>query len=81
MPLARFHLYAQGVEIWVAPTLARGDGWIATMRHIAREGRVWVIGVNPSCTSTRSPPTSPAATGSGGFSTTMRPSGSSLATA
>lgn len=47
MPLARFHLYAQGVEIWVAPTLARGDGWIATMSHIAREGRVWVIGVNP----------------------------------
>ncbi len=47
MPLARFHLYAQGVEIWVAPTLAQGDGWIATMRHIAREGRVWVIGVNP----------------------------------
>ncbi|HEX2705754.1 MAG TPA: carbon-nitrogen hydrolase family protein [Candidatus Lustribacter sp.] len=47
MPLARFHQYAQGVEIWVAPTLARGDGWIATMRHIAREGRVWVIGVNP----------------------------------
>jgi predicted amidohydrolase len=47
MPLARFHQYAQGVEVWVAPTLARGDGWIATMRHIAREGRVWVIGVNP----------------------------------
>ena len=47
MPLARFHQYAQGVEIWVAPTLAQGDGWIATMRHIAREGRVWVIGVNP----------------------------------
>jgi nitrilase len=47
MPLARFHLYAQGIEIWVAPTLARGDGWIATMRHIAREGRVWVVGVNP----------------------------------
>jgi nitrilase len=47
MPLARFHLYAQGVQVWVAPTLARGDGWIATMRHIAREGRVWVVGVNP----------------------------------
>ena len=27
-------------EVWLAPTLARGDGWIATMRHIAREGRV-----------------------------------------
>lgn len=47
MPLARFHQYSQGVEIWVAPTLAQGDGWIATMRHIAREGRVWVLGVNP----------------------------------
>jgi nitrilase len=47
MPLARFHLYAQGVQVWVAPTLARGDGWVATMRHIAREGRVWVVGVNP----------------------------------
>jgi nitrilase len=47
MPLARFHLYAQGVDIWVAPTLAQGDGWIATMRHLAREGRMWVIGVNP----------------------------------
>jgi len=47
MPLARFHLYAQGVQVWLAPTLARGDGWIATMRHVAREGRVWVVGVNP----------------------------------
>ena len=47
MPLARFHLYAQGVDIWVAPTLATGDGWVTTMRHIAREGRLWVIGVNP----------------------------------
>jgi len=47
MPLARFHLYAQGVDVWVAPTLAQGDGWVATLRHIAREGRMWVIGVNP----------------------------------
>ena len=47
MPLARFYLYAQGVDIWAAPTLAPGDGWIATMRHIAREGRCYVIGVNP----------------------------------
>lgn len=47
MPLARFHLYAQGVQVWLAPTLARGDGWVATMRHIAREGRLWVVGVNP----------------------------------
>jgi nitrilase len=47
MPLARFYLYAQGVDIWTAPTLASGDGWIASMRHIAREGRCYVIGVNP----------------------------------
>ncbi|MFC7619446.1 carbon-nitrogen hydrolase family protein [Microlunatus sp. GCM10028923] len=47
MPLARFHLYAQGVDVWLAPTLAVGDGWIATMRHLARENRMYVIGVNP----------------------------------
>jgi len=47
MPLARFHLYAQGVEVWLAPTLAMGDGWIATMQHLARENRMFVIGINP----------------------------------
>lgn len=47
MPLARFHLYAQGVDIWAAPTLAQGDGWLASMRHIAHEGRCYVIAVNP----------------------------------
>jgi nitrilase len=47
MPLARFHLYAQGVTVWLAPTLATGDGWIASMQHIARENRMFVIGVNP----------------------------------
>lgn len=59
MPLARFHLYAQGVDLWVAPTLARGDGWIATMRHIAREGRIWVIGVNPCVRVDQIPPDFP----------------------
>jgi nitrilase len=47
MPLARFHQYAQGVELWLAPTLATGDAWIATMRHLARENRMFVVGVNP----------------------------------
>ncbi|GAA4720531.1 carbon-nitrogen hydrolase family protein [Phytohabitans rumicis] len=47
MPLTRFYLYSQGVDIWTAPTLATGDGWIAAMRHIALEGRCYVIGVNP----------------------------------
>jgi len=47
MPLARFHMYAQGVDLWLAPTLATGDGWIATMQHLARENRMFVVGVNP----------------------------------
>jgi nitrilase len=45
MPLARFALYAEGVDLWVAPTWARGDIWVATLRHIAREGRMYVVGV------------------------------------
>lgn len=44
LPLARFALYAQGLQIHVAPTWDRGGTWIATMRHIAAEGRCWVLG-------------------------------------
>jgi nitrilase len=44
MPLARMAVYAQGVDVWCAPTWDRGDAWLATLRHIAREGRVAVIG-------------------------------------
>jgi nitrilase len=44
MPLARYALYAQGIEIYVAPTWDSGDGWNGTMQHIAREARCWVIG-------------------------------------
>jgi nitrilase len=45
MPLARYAMYAKGVDIWTAPTWDNGDNWVATLRHIAREGRVYVIGV------------------------------------
>jgi nitrilase len=48
MPLARFAMYAQGVDIWVAPTLATHEPWVASMRHIAREGVCYVIGVAPA---------------------------------
>jgi len=44
MPLARYSLYSQGVEIYIAPTYDSGDAWTGTMQHIAREGRCWVIG-------------------------------------
>ncbi|MEX5726722.1 nitrilase [Rhodovulum iodosum] len=44
MPLARYALYGQQLEILVSPTWDAGEGWLATMRHIAREGGCWVIG-------------------------------------
>jgi len=44
MPLARFTLYAQGLDFYIAPTWDAGSGWVSTMRHIALEGRCWVLG-------------------------------------
>jgi nitrilase len=44
MPLARFALYAQGPDLYLAPTWDAGSGWVSTMRHIALEGRCWVLG-------------------------------------
>lgn len=44
MPLARFALYAQNIDIYVAPTWDSGETWLATLQHIAREGGCWVIG-------------------------------------
>lgn len=44
MPLARYALYSQNIDIYVAPTWDSGDTWLATMQHIAREGGCWVIG-------------------------------------
>ena len=44
MPLARYALYAWGVQIYLAPTWDRGEPWLSTLRHIAKEGRVDVGG-------------------------------------
>jgi nitrilase len=44
MPLARFAIFSQGVEVYVAPTWDAGSTWVSTMRHIAAEGRCWVLG-------------------------------------
>ncbi len=45
MPLARYAMYAWGVQIYVAPTWdSSADGWVPLMQHIAREGRCVVIG-------------------------------------
>jgi nitrilase len=43
MPLARFALYAQGIDIHIAPTYDSGAGWLGSMQHIAREGGCWVV--------------------------------------
>jgi nitrilase len=43
MPLARYALYADGVEIYITPTYDTGERCIATMQHIAREGGCWVV--------------------------------------
>ena len=44
MPLARQALYAWGTQILVSPTWDRGDMWQATLRHIGKEGGLYVIG-------------------------------------
>jgi len=44
MPLARYALYAQGLDVYIAPTYDSGDRWIATLQHIAREAGCWVVG-------------------------------------
>jgi nitrilase len=45
MPLARYALYRQGVQIWVAPTADDTDEWFATVRHIAVESGAFVVSV------------------------------------
>jgi nitrilase len=44
LPLARTAMYAQGVQVYVAPTYDSGERWLASMQHIAREGGCWVLG-------------------------------------
>jgi nitrilase len=43
MPLLRTAMYAKGVQIWCAPTVDDRDIWQCSMRHIAHEGRCFLI--------------------------------------
>jgi nitrilase len=46
MPLMRAAMYAKGIEIYCAPTADARDTWAASMRHIAVEGRCFVLACN-----------------------------------
>ena len=46
MPLYRTALYQQGIQLYCAPTADGRESWIATMRHIAMEGRCFVLSSN-----------------------------------
>lgn len=46
MPLMRTAMYAKGIEIYCAPTADSRDSWLASMRHIAVEGRCFVLSCN-----------------------------------
>ena len=46
MPQARMCLYDQAIEIYVAPTADHRDSWQHTIRHIAMEGRCFVLSCN-----------------------------------
>jgi nitrilase len=46
LPLMRAAMYAKGIEIYCAPTADARDSWIASMRHIAVEGRCFVLSCN-----------------------------------
>ncbi len=55
MPLARTAMYAKGVTIYLAPTADNREEWQCTLRHIALEGRCFVIGCNQHVTKSMYP--------------------------
>lgn len=49
MPLLRMAMYAKGIQLYCAPTADARDTWIATMQHVALEGRCFVLSCNQFC--------------------------------
>lgn len=56
MPLARMAMYKKGVEIYLAPTADNRESWLTTLKHIAVEGRCYVLGANQYVTKDHYPP-------------------------
>lgn len=46
MPMARMAMYQKGVQLYLAPTADSRENWQSTMKHIALEGRCFVLGCN-----------------------------------
>ncbi|MGB5820680.1 MAG: carbon-nitrogen hydrolase family protein [Saonia sp.] len=56
MPLARMAMYQKGIQIYIAPTADSREEWTATMKHIALEGRCFVLGCNQYYSKSMYPP-------------------------
>lgn len=46
MPAMRLAMYSKGIQLYCAPTADARDSWIPTVRHIALEGRCFVLSSN-----------------------------------
>lgn len=46
MPAMRMHMYSQGVQLYCAPTADPRETWVASMQHVACEGRCFVLAAN-----------------------------------
>ncbi len=60
MPALRMAMYAQGITLYCAPTVDDRETWLPTMRHIAMEGRCFVISACQYATRADYPPDYPA---------------------
>jgi nitrilase len=46
MPLLRMAMYSKGVQVYCIPTADGRESWLSTVRHIALEGRCFVLSAN-----------------------------------